>query len=85
MLRISQRSEAARQAREMLTEAHTACYRANTSTLGMTHGPFSKVNEVLGLIASLETTRHELNERCAYLEKQIERLSAELKEVKGDG
>lgn len=39
-----------------LQAAHDACFNApGRDVLGMTHGPFSGVNEVLGIVAELES------------------------------
>lgn len=55
MRRISERCEAAQRARVLLQAAHDACFKApDRDILGMSHGPFSGVNEVLGLIAEMD-------------------------------
>lgn len=39
-----------------LSEAHTACFKhKDIDVLGMSHGPFSGVNQALGIVLSLET------------------------------
>lgn len=39
-----------------LSEAHQACFKhEDRDTLGMSHGPFSGVNEALGIVLKLET------------------------------
>lgn len=43
------------QAREALDAAHQACFNhPDRGVVGMSHGPFSGVNEALGIIARLE-------------------------------
>lgn len=42
------------QCSKALDEAHKACFKNNDSVLGMSHGPFSGVNFVLGKIFLME-------------------------------
>tara|TARA_Y100001937_G_C7020474_1_gene285189 strand:+ start:285 stop:494 length:210 start_codon:yes stop_codon:yes gene_type:complete len=44
-----------------LQAAHDACYRhPDRNVLGMSHGPFSGVNEALGIVATLEEENRRL-------------------------
>lgn len=68
-----------------LTEAHAALYRANSrlvaltnagikglegDVLGMSSGPFSGVNEVLGIVARLEEENQRLKAQLAAAHAQ---------------
>lgn len=49
-----------------LQAAHDACFKhPERGVLGMSHGPFSGVNEALGIIASLEEENIALKRRLA--------------------
>ena len=55
MRKVSDRCEYAQQARELMQAAHDACFKAkDRDVLGMSSGPFSGVNQVLGLIAMMD-------------------------------
>lgn len=72
---VHERSEAARRARDLLQAAHDACFKApHRDILGMSSGPFSGVNEVLGLIAGMDG-------KLAAQSAQIVSLSAKVAEV----
>jgi hypothetical protein len=48
-----------------LNEAHKACYKCwekdtDRNPVGMSHGPFSGVNEVLGIVSQLESDLRQL-------------------------
>lgn len=52
-----------------LQAAHDACYRhPERPVLGMSHGPFSGVNEALGIVSILEKENAVLRARVAFLE-----------------
>jgi hypothetical protein len=68
MRRVSDRSQAAQRARLLLQDAHAACFKANTAVLGMSNGPFSGVNEVLGIIAEMDDEIQLQRERIKQLE-----------------
>lgn len=55
-------------AAKALQSAHDACFKSNDSVLGMSHGPFSGVNEALGIIAELE-------EENAMLRRSLEKAN----------
>lgn len=55
-----------------LSAAHTACFNhEDRDVLGMSHGPFSGVNEALGIVLTLETL-------VAMQAKEIQNLKTEL-------
>lgn len=58
---------------EALKSAHTACFaHPERGPIGMSQGPFSGVNEVLGIIAELE-------DENAMLRKRLNEQSGETK------
>lgn len=60
-------------ASQALDAAHKACFRhPDRDILGMSHGPFSGVNEALGIIATLETENIRLRRALAKYEKAPE-------------
>lgn len=49
-----------------LNAAHTACFKhPERDVLGMSHGPFSGVNEALGIVALLEEENQRLRKALA--------------------
>lgn len=55
-----------------LETAHKACYNhPDRDLLGMSNGPFSGVNEALGIIALLEEVANSHYKRIQSLEKQM--------------
>jgi hypothetical protein len=49
-----------------LQAAHRACFdHPDRDAIGMSHGPFSGVNEVLGIVSELELENIELRARLA--------------------
>lgn len=61
-----------------LEAAHKACFKhADRPLLGMSHGPFSGVNEVLGIVAELERENVKLTKKTQKLEAKIRELKAE--------
>lgn len=96
---VQQRCKAARRARELLQAAHDACFKAlDRDILGMSSGPFSGVNEVLGLIAEMDSTLAAQAAQIASLSAsrdgyarqsdaraaECDRLSAKLAAVEGE-
>lgn len=61
-----------------LKAAHEACFKhPERDVLGMSHGPFSGVNEALGVIAILE-------EKNQKLERALQRAIDELQQMRGE-
>ena len=59
-----------------LDEAHKACFKhPDRDILGMSHGPFSGVNEVLGIVDSLEVFIDRQAKYIELLELRISELS----------
>lgn len=55
-----------------LQDAHTACFKhPDRDVLGMSHGPFSGVNQVLGLIDELEAKLERLRFRERHLQREL--------------
>lgn len=53
-----------------LRAAHDACFKhPDRDVLGMSHGPFSGVNEVLGIIAELESENRALRQKLGLPDK----------------
>jgi hypothetical protein len=56
------------QALKALQSAHDACFKhPGRSILGMSSGPFSGVNEALGIIATLERENNALKKQLAKM------------------
>ena len=53
-----------------LEDAHAACYEKHTDVLGMSSGPFSGVNEALGIIASLEEENQKMKHALRLASRQ---------------
>jgi hypothetical protein len=61
------------QALKALEAAHDACFNhPDRGVLGMSHGPFSGVNEALGIIALMEEENTYLHDRLQKLESMID-------------
>ena len=62
---------------DALSEAHTACFKhVDRDPLGMSHGPFSGVNEALDIVLSLETLVAVQADEIKQLKLQIIELKA---------
>jgi hypothetical protein len=69
-----------------LEAAHTACYEKHADALGMSHGPFSGVNEALGIVASLEEENQRLSSALRLASRQevsVDALTQEIRRVDG--
>ena len=63
-----------KQAQEALDAAHKACFNhPDRGVIGMSHGPFSGVNEALGIIATLEETITALSSELAEAKRESAR------------
>lgn len=59
-------------AKNALEAAYQACYKhPDRDILGMSHGPFSGVNEALGIVTTLEEDNKKLKQRISQLEQQL--------------
>lgn len=59
----------------VLDAAHKACFNhPDRGVIGMSHGPFSGVNEALGIVSELETALSAERARSARLMKKINSL-----------
>lgn len=59
-----------------LEAAHAVCFNApDRDILGMSHGPFSGVNEALGIVAQLEEENFRLREERRRIELALEKAS----------
>lgn len=73
------------QALKALEEAHRACFNhPNRDILGMSSGPFSGVNEVLGLFSKIEEDRAVLLTRIELLTTEVIELRKKLHECNQD-
>lgn len=64
-----------------LKTAREACFKhPDRDLLGMSHGPFSGVNEALGIVSQLETVLFWQNKELLKLRKQISELEHLLQE-----
>lgn len=73
-----------RLALEALQAAHDACFKDQTrDVLGMSHGPFSGVNRVLGLVSEMELHEKQLEEKYKLAVRRIEHLESEIAALKG--
>lgn len=70
-------------ASKALNEAHLACFRhPERPLLGMSHGPFSGVNEALGIIATLDQLRLDLQAKAMSFCIERDQARAELASLK---
>jgi hypothetical protein len=61
-----------RRASEALDAAYKACFNhPDRPPLGMSHGPFSGVNEVLGMVSELERTLRQKTRDMAQLSNEM--------------
>jgi len=81
-LRTGNGDELAERARAALQAAHLACFQhPDRGPVGMSRGPFSGVNEVLGVVAQLLASLKLETARAEEAEQEVERLRAALVEA----
>jgi hypothetical protein len=67
-----------------LQSAHDACFNApGRDVLGMSHGAFSGVNVVLGMIAGMEDRVASLRDRERYLLRATRKVQRPKRPIKG--
>lgn len=87
MRRVANRRLKALEVRKLLTTAHEVCYMLKPDILSMSSGPFSGVNKVLGLVASLDfqLSQYENRDRMREIkEKQFRLHSINRRSKKGE-